>query len=496
MRSFLALTAACVAGIFAGAVGCTGDIGGSDEEPVPGPPKVEPKQVPAAPELITSTATCSALRPGEKLLSVSPEGHAWLVVEGSPNSVRVLDPFETSMVEVIEDVEIAGIVAGQAWSARDAAVVTDAGLWRLDDLARIELTPPSGFAAPGALCGDPGQNGLLVSNGKVFERRLDGQWWSWNPGVEGEGAPNAIVRYDGDCQSTANLSWLTSADGTLYRVEPATFSRPVRFEGFVGAAATNDSVAVLETDMLWMGPDAWQSWIFPGPVPTELSASAGLYWMVSGSQLLRFDGETFNEVTHGITGPIERVAAHAGGAWVVGGDKICHQATGPMVRIEGVRPFSRTTEIEIPIRVRASDASDVTATIDGTPITLVSDDEGWLAGEARLDTVGWHTIDLAAAGGGAARSVVVKRLPEVTRSWEADIAPIYQASCTNSDCHRAGSSDPPDLGSYDAWKEHSVAIRTRVLEAKTMPPAANIGPEWGDDDIETIREWLEGGMLP
>ncbi len=496
-RPFLLAAAPWLASaLFAGA-SCTGDIGGEGEDIVPPPPDVEPKQVPSAPELISSTSTCAPRRPDEQLLSVSPEGHAWMLVAGAPNSVRILDPFEPSMVETIEGVDIADIAAGQAWSARDAALVADGGLWRLDDLARIELTPPTGFATPASFCGDPGENGLIVSAGQVFERRSD-QWWAWNPGVEADGAPRAVLGFDGECQSTDDLTWLTAADGTLYRVEPAQYSRPVRFASLVDAAATQGMVAVLESDKLWIGPDAWQSWIFPGATPTQLAASAGHLWMVSGAQLLRFDGTTFVEVTHGMSEPIERVAAHPNGVWTIGASVVCHQSVGTMLRVDGVRPYARSSELDHVLRVKPSDeAVQVSADIDGIPIELLLDAEtGWLEGDVRLDGIGWHTISLSDAAGSVHRSIAMKRLPEITRSWAADIAPIYERSCTGSDCHQAGSTDPPDLGTYEAWTERSAAIRTRVVEARTMPPAANIGPEWGTDDIDAIQEWLEGGMLP
>lgn len=464
---------------------------------VPGPPDVEPMDVPAQPEILPSTSTCSALRPGEKLVSVSPEGHAWLVVPGETSSVRVLDAFGGELVESIEDVEIGSVAVAQAWSARDAALITQDGLWRLEDLARIELTPPSGFAAPAALCGDPAANGALVSGGKVFERR-DAEWWGWDPGLTGDAAPDEVVRFDGDCQGPTDLMWLTSADGTLFRVEAAQYARPVRFEGLVDAAASGALVAILDTDELWVGPETWQSWRFAGPVPTRVGASQGQLWMASGAQLLRFDGATWLEVSHTMTEPIEEIVAHAGGAWVAGATTVCHQAIGPTVRVAGVRPYGRDIELEHTISVRASDgAVDLAVDVDGQAVALVEGEEpGSFEGLVRLETVGWHTITVTASGGAARRTIPIKRLPETSRSWAVDIEPIYQASCASSDCHGAGSTKAQEMGTYDAWKMRAAQVKTRVVDAKNMPPPANVGPEWGSDDIEVIQEWLEGGMLP
>jgi hypothetical protein len=255
---------------------------------------------------------------------------------------------------------------------------------------------------------------------------------------------------------------------------------------------------VLDAEMLWVGPDTWQSWVFPGALPARLAASDGQLWMVSGSQLLRFDGTTWVEVTHGLTEPAQAIAAHAGGVWLAGANQVCHQAVGTALRVEGVRPFTRSIELEYLIQVQASDGSDdLTADVDGVAVPLAFDAvAGAYTGNARLDEIGWHTLTLGTAGGSIRRTIPLKRQPEVTRSWATDVSPIYQASCASAECHRAGSTDPPDLGTYETWKERSDAVRTRVIDGRTMPPSANIGPEWGVDDIEVIQEWLEGGMLP
>jgi hypothetical protein len=477
-------------------VGCTGDIGGEAAR-VPGPPVVEPAEVPANPELVASISSCAPRRAGEVLLSVSPEGHAWLLVAGTPNSLRVLDPFGQVMAEAIEPVEIADIASAQAWSGRDAALIAGDGLWTLEDLARIELTPPSGFATPASFCGDPRENGLLVSGGQVFERR-GAAWWVWDPGLDGEGAPRAVLGYDGECQSTDDLTWLSAEDGTLYRLEPAQFSRPIRFDRLVDAATTQGMVAVMDGEQLWIGPDAWQSWVFPGAAPRELSASEGKLWLVSGEQLLRFDGSTFVEVAHTMSEPVEQIAAHASGVWLLGASTICHQAVGPMLRIEGIRPYARSTALEQLLRVKPSDESlQVSADLDGVPVQLSADAEGeWLEADLRFDALGWHHLSFTDANGSVLRSVAVKRLPDVERGWAADVAPIYEQSCTGSVCHRAGSTEPPDLGSYAAWTARADELRARVVEARTMPPPASIGPDWDDGDRTIIQEWLEGGRLP
>lgn len=489
--------------VLTSAAGCTGDIGGAPiPEGPPPPPDVEPLEVPASPEVLEASGTCAALRPGERLLSVSPEGHAWLEVPGEGvASIRVLDALDASgMGEIVEDVELSELSQVQAWTDGDAAVLTADGLWRLEELARIELTPPEGFGAPAVFCGDPGTNGFVLADGQLFERRADGMWWGWDPGAEGDTVPTSVLPYDGDCQSRDDVVWMTSADGTLWKVEPTAYSQPLRFASLVHAAVTEDMVAVLDQNQLWVGPEAWQPWIFPNATPTSLSASNGFVWMVSGDQLLRFDGETYVEVAHMLEAPIESVTAYAGGVWLVGDDTICHQAVAPVVRVEGLRPYARSIELSYDFSVTTSDPeADVSAELDGEALELTWDEElGAYTGNARLDHAGWHELALVAAGAETGdRSLLVKRLPEVSRSWDGDIQPIYEASCTGSVCHQDGATgNAPDLSTYEAWKSFGDKIRTRVVEAGSMPPASSRGPEWGDDKVAIIAEWLEGGMYP
>ena len=165
------------------ALSCTGEIGGSGG-PAP-PPDVEPKQVPQSLEVIVGQGFCIDMASGEKLVSVSPEGHAWLVAEQSQTStLRVLDAFDQSNV-LSDEIELTQIRRVQAWSQTDAAIITEDGLWRLEDLARVQLSPPQGFTSTAGFCGDPGTNGSLLCSGKLYERREDDQWWAWTPGAGG-----------------------------------------------------------------------------------------------------------------------------------------------------------------------------------------------------------------------------------------------------------------------------------------------------------------------
>ena len=480
----------CLVGLL---TGCMGDIGGG-HEPVPGPPDVEPKTVPTDLVILDTVATCSPLAAGERLLSVSPEGQAWVAadIDGGVR-VRVLDAFFGAMDETEKDLEVGEVTQAQAWSSVDAALLTDSSLYSIEDLARIELGLPGGFEGPGSLCGDPTAGGVLVSDGNVFEQRGE-SWWSWAPGDSA--GPVDVLRYDGECHTVGDLMWLASESGVLYRVEPTQYTRPIQFDHPTAMAATNGLLAVLDAKQLWMGPDAWQPWIFEGALPTAISASGGSLWTMSGDALLRYDGKEWQRYAHELEEPVVAIGAHAGGVWLAGETAICHQMPGQALRVEGVRPNLRSTELEYEVRVRASDGDDsIVADVDGEEFALSVDDTGeWLEGRARLDTVGWHTISFQAES--ANRAIVVKRTPEVERSWEADIQPIYAANCATGDCHKAGGESPPDISTYELWISRAAEIRAQVITGKSMPPAANVGPDWGEDDIEIIDEWLEGGMLP
>ncbi len=475
-------------------LGCTGTLGDAPVEPDELEPVLEPKSVPAEPAVIMGSGFCVPLAEGERLGSVSPEGHAWLV-GATPDGqrFRVLDPFDAE-AETITDVALAEVLELRAWSDVEAAMITSDGLWRLENMARIQVTPPTDLS-DATLCGDPGSNGFVLSPGALYERR-NKEWYVWDAETTGAAAPSTLVDYDGECLSTANATWMTAGDGTLWRLESATVFRPQQFEPGAATAATADIFAVLESAQLITGPDRWQPWFFNGNTPTVIAASGGQVWMAAERQLLRFDGESFVTVTHPLEASITHIAAHANGAWLVGEDTVCHVTTAPMLRVTGLRAYSRSKELNYPFLVTTSEPGlTITASIADESIDLTLDEEtGWMAGTARLDAIGWG--DLSIEVDGRSRSIPVKRLPEITRSWSADVEPIYAANCTGTECHGGDADDVPDLGTFDSWVGVAEALRTRVVATETMPPPSSRTAEWTDEQVQIISEWLEGGMLP
>ncbi|MBL4682981.1 MAG: hypothetical protein JKY37_00205, partial [Nannocystaceae bacterium] len=386
--------------------GVDGDTaGGETGQDTPDAPEAEPMDVPSAPTELQGTTTCVPLLVNETVVSVSPEGHAWLSRPGDvPPRVRVVDPFDATAT-ISAEVELGALLSVRAWTDQDAVVIAADGLWRLEGFSRIKIDEPASLSEASSMCGDPSLNGFLLVDGALFERRMDGQWWVWDSGVGGEAAPDSIVEYDGDCTGANDTLWLTAPDGTLWQLAATETTRPVRFSSLLAMVATAGMLGALETDKLWIGGSSedddstlqWEQWRFPGDVPTQLSASDGALWMLAGSQLLRFDGETWAQVNHDMGSPAIRAVAHPNGAWLISDTEVCNVALGPMIRIEGLRPNYRGAELDYDVRVLSSSGDPVTAVVDGADEPLLLNSEtGWYEGTVRLDTLGWHTLVLTA----------------------------------------------------------------------------------------------------
>lgn len=77
-------------------------------------------------------------------------------------------------------------------------------------------------------------------------------------------------------------------------------------------------------------------------------------------------------------------------------------------------------------------------------------------------------------------------------TYAKHIQPFFDKNCTRSNCHNEGGSAFPPLTTYAVAKAKVNRIIT-LLEQKRMP--ADKRPLEGGD-VQLIRRWLEGGLLP
>ncbi len=363
---------------------------------------------------------------------------------------------------------------------------------------RVQLVPPESYTASSSTCGNPRDNGYLLAAGTVFEHRSDG-WWGLTPQATDEGTPNAIVTLDGECNGPADETWLSSPDGTIWRVSADSIVKGLVFPEWQDAVGTGETLAVLADGELWLGPSDWERFEFEAGLPSTLGASNGSVWVAVGSRLIRNADGAFTELSHGVSGDIEAVLAHTDGVWLQSGTQVCHQTVGPRFRVEGMHPYLRSPAVEHAFNVVPQDAGAVvTASVDGEDVSVVAGTDGH-AGVAALLSLGWHRIDITveASGATAERTMWVRREVPEEVSFAADVAPIAAAHCSGDTCHSAMTTgEVPVLETLEAWAEHADGIEERVVELDNMPPLGVRSEEWGSDEVETIAKWIEGGMLP
>ncbi len=486
-----------------------GDEGGGPADPdVPDAPTAEdpPQAVPATLAELPSDNFCMPLGAGQRLAGVSPEGFAWLAEDmpGAAGHVQfaVVDPWTGATTAAPKDLELGAMVDVRPQSSQDAVVVSTDALWHVDEWSRVSLVPPTGFAPGATACGNPRDNGYLLSAGTLHEHR-EGQWWALAVDAHEGGVPEAILTFDGECTGPGDETWMTAADGTVWRVSTDGIVHAVKFEGFVDAAATGPTLAVLADGELWLGPESWSRWTFDAGTPTVLAASDDHVWIGLGGRVIRFaDGEFTELVLPGDATDVADLIGHAGGVWISRDEELCHAAVGPQLRIADAHPYQRTPLKELAFVATAKDAGvTVTATVDGEDLTLSpGGSAGELTGVVTFEGLGWHEVVLRAVGSdgeSAERKLWLRHnVPDVV-TFSADVAPIAQEHCGGTTCHGAmTTAGIPVLETLEAWVERADTIERRVVELDNMPPVAVRADGWGSDEVETIAKWIEGGMLP
>jgi len=489
-----------------GLTGCVGELSDPDSDvsgaandagkwkdlnpqPIENPPTVAAsEQVPQSMDPLEGDERCTDLAEGEHLLGVSPNGIAWIAnVSSDSTAFRVAD-FRADSVDETFDVELGGILAAQILGVQSAAFLTEDALWSFDDGT---LQPhPLAFEKGSGLCGDPYSNGAVLAAGRFMERRAT-QWWSWEPSVSEEVAVDRLIDVGGECYDRDDGAWMLGADDRLWRV--SRIDTQLLFSDVHSVDANPAHTGVLTSEGFYFGRDDWQHWTFPEEIPERVVAGGEVMWLQGGSQLLRFDGESFRELSRSELIQVDGLHAHAGGLWLEGEGRLCHYETQESLRVHGIRPGERaereswTLEVEL----APGESEELQASLNGDSIELAEAGSG---ASQLVDIpsarVGWNEVRLLQ--GAAERSVFFKREPAVVRSWADEIAPISDGECI--DCHSpGGDAEKFPLETYEQWLASASDIRKRVVETETMPPTPPVG--W-EEQAQIIAEWLEGGMNP
>ncbi|MBL4633656.1 MAG: hypothetical protein JKY56_07280 [Kofleriaceae bacterium] len=185
--------------------------------------------------------------------------------------------------------------------------------------------------------------------------------------------------------------------------------------------------------------------------------------------------------------------AHSGaGAWLDMGTQFCHVDAGLSVRIRGLRPFERrklaTANLEIEL-----DTENLVVHLDGQIVQNLSviAPGQFVLSDVGLGDSGWHKLELFDDDklARALRYFIIDT-PQV--SWQADLAPVFAASCAGELCHGpTPKGSRIDLSTYESWKTRAGLIRRRLLLGE-MP----IGDSLPHETIKRVSRWVEGGMLP
>ncbi|MEM9457614.1 MAG: hypothetical protein AAGF11_25775 [Myxococcota bacterium] len=460
--------------------------------------------VPDALALAESDEVCFAMDADQQLVGTSAAGFLWLVQgmgQSGPVRFEVVDPWDIDAVRTPIELDLGVVQRVSPLSADEALIVATDSLWHLDDWSRVQFTPPSTFTGDAASCGNLRQGGMLLTGGRLVERRNDG-WWGLTVDEVPERTPDRLVSVDGECTGPADETWMTAPDGTIWRVSADAMVSHASLTALEAAAATGDTLAVLNGAELWLGPDQWSRWSFEAGAPSGLAAADDRIWVTLGERIVQMRDREFTELEHSVDGAVTHVLADWDGLWISDGTTTCRHSFGPRFRLEGVHPYLRTSQAEQGLTIKAeSPDTSITVTVDGEPVVLSSgEEEGSLTGIIVFDELGWTRVDVAAEGANeqtSQRSLWLRRDVPAEVSFVDDIAPIADEHCSGEACHGPmNAASLPVLETYEAWIELADEIERRVVELDNMPPAGARSESWGTQEVETIAKWLEGGMLP
>ena len=482
----------CIAVALAtGACGDAGGVSGTLRGTSSGPIEVDSSLL-----ALPSVRRCEPTRPGERLLGVSSEGTLWLgsAVSGEPGAslVRTIDPVTMAVGEF--ETPFASFGAVVVHGPTRASVIADGGLWIIGEDSQVLVAAPFSPGADAQLCGRLDVDAFVLNGTELFQR--DGEEWIRWEGLDDvlSASGTQLLRRDGACWASEDGVALRGPDRDLWLLTPSALQNFEPREGTV--ALVDGNPATVDGTRFAMGGQTYEL----GAVGTpDGFAAAGSYaWLRFGTQVVRFDGEDFLRLEPPADGALVPFAA--GGLWLVGGDEVCVADPG-LVRVAGLVPQERRIDGDYALSVLLDGpASELVVSANGQTLSPTSPDGNTVVFEGRLPS-GWShfliRMTKTASTATVFRRFQVKRIPGVVRSWQADIRPAYEAHCANDACHVANSaSGAPDLSRFEEWVSRADEIEQRVVRAGDMPPEASRNGTWSTEVVETIRQWLDGGLRP
>jgi len=459
----------------------------------PPPPPIEHPEVPADLEPVAYESRCIGLTDGESVLGTSSEGDLWLQHDGelrvaTPDGARV--PLGHRRLERLS--------AATPYDGEEAVVVADRELWRVRGHELEPLYLPDGLGVPWLVCGDAARDGAWLATSQGLLERSSGEWW-WvqPPEMEFEGV-DKLYAVEGACTGPNGILWFRTREGTHWRLDPTGLLPLDPPQHATLGAADRDGLTLAATDAILRTSDglAWDIHRFAAGDVRGVGASGGRVWVAAGEDLYCAtpEGEDLTWARTDVTLPatLDGVHAHAaGGAWVIGEGMACHVAPAAPIRVRGLRPSARLRPGSADLQVlEIPEAEALRVFRDDEAL----DAESWFLRDVALGDAGWHELrfEVDVAGQTLARTLPYRVVPGDV-SWEADIAPLYEAHCASSECHDSGNGRTLDLDTFEAWNTYAFEIRAAVTSGR-MPRTRSEG--WSATEQQKILDWIEGGMLP
>ena len=460
---------------------------------------------------VTADAHCRPLIEGEALIGVSPEGEAW--VEGD-EGVRLLLPDGTS---TWVDASFTRADALVAWDTSSAFVVGDNSLWSATADGAEPLSLPPEVGKPRFACGDLGRSsGAFVITTRGLFERLDDAWLRWSFPVELLESMR-IRDLEGACSGQDSIMYLEASESLweLRYGDIASLREVATLTGMeaVGPDVRVGFVALRDGELLRFDGSGWAGIPFDEGAVTAAGATDGVLWAAVDGLLYRrnrFDQWEYLDAPMWPT-TIEEIRGYAaGGAWLVRSNQLCHVEPRETLRIQGLRPYGRLDEgsgLSLVVSGNPEMGTSLSASLDGGGLGVSGADGAWsLSGPESLSP-GWHTLSLTAASSAGQVRRDVKFLVEggevtpppmppgePTVSWDEDIRPIYERSC--SPCHGAGSNQT-FMGSFEAFSALGELALERVSRGEMPPPAAGaLAEPLTEDEVQLLEQWVQEGMNP